>query len=107
MQDPEPLNDFDGDASFDAFWNTYMSGARNGLEYEDNYTMRAGSSPLDPRRASSPQPISFLNTASLQQLIDSSHESAIAQGDSPGGAVHVGMNSVFMAPQILYLSAHS
>ena len=101
MQDLEPLNDLDGDASLDALWNTYMSGAKCGLEYEDNYMMRGETSFLNPHPESSPQPISPLNTSSLQQLIDSSHESTIAHEDFPSGAL-IGMNSVFTALQILY-----
>lgn len=83
-----------------------MSGAQMGLEHEDHDMMHGGSSPSDLRWESNPQPISFLNTARLQQLVDFSHESAVAHEDSSGGAVHVGMNSLFMTLQILYLSAH-
>ena len=100
------MNDIDGDSAFDAFWNTYMSGAQTGLEHEDHNMMCGGSSPSDLRWESNPQPISSLNTASLQQLVDFSHESAVVHEDSSGGAVHVGMNSLFMTLQILYLPAH-
>ena len=103
---PEPLNDFDGDAEFDMFWNTYMSGAKKGLEHEDNTRMRGESSPLDLCWESNPQSNSSLDTASLQQLIGFSRGSPIAHEEYSGGAVHVGMKSLFMTRQILYLSAH-
>ena len=94
IQDSEPLDCIDGEVSFDAFWRTYMSGAENGLEFEDDDMMRSENSPPGGPKEPSPQPNPFLDTASLHQLTDSSHETAIAHEDSSGGAVHVGMNSV-------------
>ena len=106
IQHPEPVNDFDGDLAFDAFWNTYMSGAQTRLEHEDHDMMRGGSSPSDLRWEPNPQPTSALNTASLEHLVYIINESSVAHEDSSGGAFHVGMNSFFMTLQILYLSAH-
>ena len=103
---PAPLNDLDGDAEFDALWNTYTSVVENGLESGDNHMTGGGSSPLDPFSEPSPQSLSSLTTTSLQELVDSNHASAIAHKDSPVGAVGVGMNSLFMTVQILYLSSH-
>lgn len=94
LQIPEHLNDFDGDAAFDALWNVYRSGADNGLEYQDDYMMRGGSPPLDPCAESSLQPMSSLNTASPQELIHSNHESAATHKDSLSGEVGVDFNSV-------------
>ena len=95
------LHDMDGDAAFDVLWNSNMSGEKNGLEYEDDYMIRGGNFILDPCAESSHQPMFSLNTASLRELVNSSHESATAYKDSPSGAVGVGMKYLFMTVQIL------
>ena len=71
-----------------------MSGEKDGLEYEEGGMIRSGSLPLGFPREPILQPNSFPDTANLQELINSSHEPAIAHEDFPGGAVHGGMNSV-------------
>ena len=95
-QDPGPLDGFDDDAVFDALCNTYTTDAHNGLEHEDDHMMWGGS-PLDP---------CFLNTASLQDLIDSSHESATAPKGSASEEAGVGKNSLFMTLQTPCLPAY-
>ena len=93
---PESLHEFDGDAAFDTLWDTYANGASNLLELEDDYMMRGGRSPSDPRSEPSRQPMLSLSTASIQEMTASSHEPAVAQQDPPNGELSAGMNSFLM-----------
>ena len=105
-QDPGILNDLEVNAAFDALCNTHTIGAHSGLDYEDDHMMRSRDSPLDPCAESRHRPMFSLNTASLQELIDSDDESAAADQDSPSEEAGVGKKYLFMTLQIPCLPAH-
>ena len=101
LQYPGALDDFDGDAAFDALWNVCSNGANNGLEYQDDCMMWGGNSPLDPYAEPSNQTMSSLNSINLQELIHPNHESTSTHKNSPSGEVGVGMKSLFLTLQML------